>query len=287
VSPGGDTLVFHLSLVYQGFPKVFPRLAPPDSRPLSLSRLALTGLVSRSLTLASVTLDADQVKLSLESTKVVGYREEMRESHTSGTSTGRTTASGKGGGSFQGTSTGDGKSGADSYDRRDPDNETTLQSATQSAEGWNSYIAESSGESGNWTESESESETSSESTTRSSVLIPIMGKEVSSVQYRSIEEQMFQAMQKLFDQQDRHFAIRFHGGPRAPLFVKTPTVAPAATREERIEAYRRKLLGNLAFAMPMAEAEERISGRERKLIAEIVDVHQDDRYRRGMLHGQG
>jgi len=52
-----------------------------------------------------------------------------------------------------------------------------------------------------------------------------MGKELSSVQYRSIDEQLFRAMQTLFDQKDRNFAIRFHGGPKAPLFVTTPTVA--------------------------------------------------------------
>ncbi|HVT90175.1 MAG TPA: hypothetical protein VHD56_15075 [Tepidisphaeraceae bacterium] len=50
--------------------------------------------------------------------------------------------------------------------------------------------------------------------------IPIMGQETSSVQYRTVDEQMFRAMQTLFDQEDRHFAIRFHGGPKAPLFCK-------------------------------------------------------------------
>lgn len=99
-----------------------------------------------------------------------------------------------------------------------------------------------------------------------------MGQETSSVQYRSVDEQMFRAMQTLFDQEDRHFAIRFHGGPKAPLFVKTPTVVPATTRRETIEALRQRLLSKLPFAMPMPEAMKRLNAREQKLLTEVVDL---------------
>jgi hypothetical protein len=216
------------------------------------------------------TFDTDEIKLRLLSTKVMDYREEMRESHTDGTThtTGKT--SGRGGGSFHGVSSGDGRSGSQSFD---PDDMTEPLS---SVEGWNNYVADSSGSSENWQEGESETHGRTKSVTRASVLIPQMGQEVSSIQYRSIDEQIFRATQKLFDQQDRHFAVRFHGGPKAPLFVKTPTVAPATTRKERIEAYRHSLLRNLPFAMPMAEASKRIDGREQKLIADLVNVSNDE-----------
>ena len=83
------------------------------------------------------------------------------------------------------------------------------------------------------------------------VLIPLMGTELSSIQYRSIDEQLFRAMQRLFDQEDRHFAIRYAGGPKAPLFVKTPTVQGGTTSEKNVEKYREKLLKNLSFAIPL------------------------------------
>lgn len=92
------------------------------------------------------------------------------------------------------------------------------------------------------------------------------------MQYRSIDEQLFRAMQTLFDQKDRHFAIRFHGGPKAPLFVKTPTVAPATTREHVVEKYRNELLRKLPFAVPMAKAQKRLKAREQKLLTEVVEL---------------
>jgi uncharacterized membrane protein YgcG len=216
------------------------------------------------------TFDTDKIKLSLESTKVMGYREEIKESRTKGKSKSSGRSSGRGGGSFQGVSAGDGSSGTESFGADDPSNPLST------AEGWNDYVAYSSGDSANWQESESESETESESVTRSPVQVAVIGKEVSSVQYRPIDEQLFAAMQKLFDQEDRHFAVRFHGGPRAPLFVMTPTVKEATTRKEVIEKFRLRMLQKLPFVLPMTEAMQREAGREQKLIAEIVDVPFDE-----------
>jgi len=150
------------------------------------------------------------------------------------------------------------------------------------AAGWNSYVADSSGESANWSDVESELDSTSKSVSRVPMLTPQMGKEVSSIQYRSIDEQLFRATQKLFDQEDRHFGIRYVGGPKAPLFVKTPTVVPPNVREELVEEYRLRLLNKLGFAMPMVEASKLIEGREQKLLAELVNVPsvQPDKTRR-------
>jgi hypothetical protein len=216
------------------------------------------------------TFDADEIKLRLLSTKVMGYREEMRESYTEGTSSARGTSRGRGGGSFHGISAGEGSSGSQSFD---PDDMTEPLS---SVEGWNNYVADSSGSSESWQEGESEMHGRSESVTRASVFIPQMGQEVSSIQYRSIDEQIFRATQKLFDQEDRHFAVRFSGGPKAPLFVKTPTVPPPTVRSELVNEYRRKILENLPCALPMADAAKQIDGREAKLVADIVKVQMDE-----------
>jgi hypothetical protein len=217
------------------------------------------------------TFDTDAIKLTLKSTKVVGYKEEMRESRTVGSSTTDGVSSGRGGGSFHGQSAGSGQSGTQNF-RGDDLSADPL----GSAEGWNDYVADSSGASESWQEGESHAESRSESVTQSSVLIPVMGEEVSSVQYRSIEEQQFRAMQKLFDQEDRHFITRFQGGPKAPLFVKTPTVAAATTKKERVEAYREQLLKKLPFALPMEEALKSVAARKAKLIAEIVETPFDE-----------
>jgi hypothetical protein len=83
-------------------------------------------------------------------------------------------------------------------------------------------------------------------------------------------------MQKLFDQEDRHFAIRFTGGPKAPLFVKTPTVAQATTKRQVIEDYRHRLLGSLSFALPMTEAVRRLETREHRLLTDVVGLFESD-----------
>jgi hypothetical protein len=208
--------------------------------------------------------------LRLLSTKVMSHREEMRESYHDGITIMKGKSSGRGGGSFQGISAGGGSSGSQSFH---PDN---LSDPLSTVEGWNKYVADSSGGSNSWAEGDSEAEGTTQSVTRSSVLIPVMGKEVSSVQYRTIDEQIFRAAQKLFDQKDRHFAVRYFDGPKAPLFVKTPTVTPATVRTEVVEEYRRKILEKLPCALRMADAAKVIDGREAKILADIVKVHEDE-----------
>jgi uncharacterized membrane protein YgcG len=222
------------------------------------------------------TLDTDKVKLSLQSTKVIEYQEEIRESRTTGRSSTKAKSTGRGGGSFSGGSSSTGESGSQAFDPDHPDNAFSLETPFNSTVAWNNSVAEASGESSNWSEGESEADTESESVTTSSFLRPILGKEVSSVQYRSIDEQLFQAMQRLFDQEDRHFAIRFHGGPKAPLFVTTPTVELAPTSAKHVEAYRASRLNALSFALPMTEAVKRLESRERNLLTDVVAMNLTD-----------
>ena len=97
-----------------------------------------------------------------------------------------------------------------------------------------------------------------------------MGQELTSVQYRSVDEQLFRAMQTLFDQKDRHFAIRFHGGPKAPLFVTTPTMAPLITRPAMKRTVPKRP-DALPFARRMPAALEAVKTREQKLVTGMVD----------------
>jgi hypothetical protein len=218
------------------------------------------------------TFDTDEVKLALKQTKVMGYREEMRESYTSGSSFSEGVSSGRGGGQFQGSSSGAGTGGSASFDPLDADNFFSNQTPFVTTESWNEAFAKAQGTSESWSDSESRSMTQSESVTRSSILVPVMGQELSSVQYRSTDEQLFRAMQQLFDQKDRHFVIRYHGGPRAPVFVKTPTVTDSHTHTTRLAAYRQKLLEKLPFALPMSEAMKRVGQREQKLLIDVLEM---------------
>jgi hypothetical protein len=211
------------------------------------------------------TFNTDEIKLKLDSTKVVGYREEMRESRTVGRSVTDATGGGSGGGTNRSDATGEGMSGSQNFRGDDLSADPMA-----SAEGWNSYVVSATGDNENWFATDSHAETESESTTTSTVFIPIMGTETSSVQYRSIEEQKFRAMQTLFDRQDRHYLIRFHEGPKAPLCVKTPTVHPGGTRPERVEKYRESLLEKLPYALPKVEATKRLEEQEEHLVRRIM-----------------
>jgi hypothetical protein len=178
-------------------------------------------------------MNPDEVKHELYSTKVMEYREELRTSVSRGKST-----SG-GGGEFTGT-TGSKSSGgfASGNDRGD-------------ANSWGESFAESGGTSSTWTESESESET------ESSVLIPVMGKELSHVQFRSLEEQLFRAMAVLFDQKQRHGVARLVG-MNAPVSLVTPDVEKMPSSPERTKNFLDRCYEKLPFALPSEKARKQV-----------------------------
>ncbi len=181
-------------------------------------------------------MDPDEVKHELYSTKVMEYREEMR------TTTSRSRGKSAGGGTFSGTTGTEGSGGA-VYDEE-----------KQDAASWNESNATSDGESSTWTESESEGET------ESSVLIPVMGKELSHVQFRSLEEQLFRAMAVLFAKDDRHSVARVVG-MSAPVSIVTPDVHTMSSMPERTKRYLDRCYEKLPFALPAATAEKQITDR--------------------------
>jgi hypothetical protein len=189
-------------------------------------------------------MDTEQVKHELYSTKVMEYREEMRTSVTRGRSTS------KGGGEFTGTTGSRSAGGA----TRDGDE--------QDARTWSEANAESAGTSSTWTESESESET------ESSVLIPVMGKELSHVQFRSLEEQLFRAMAVLFDQKQRHGVARLVG-MNAPVSLVTPDVEKMPSSPERTKRFLDRCYEKLPFALPSEKARKQVADRAENFADEL------------------
>jgi hypothetical protein len=185
------------------------------------------------------TMNPDEIKHELYSTKVMEYREELRTSTTRGRSTST------GGGSFTGTtaskSAGGVVSGSEEHD----------------ANSWNESDANSDGTSSTWTESETESET------ESTVLIPVIGKELSNVQFSSLDEQLFRAMAVLFDQQER-FSVARLVGMSAPVSLRTPDVHKMPQSAERTKRYLERCYEKLSFALPSATAHKQVTDRAEK-----------------------
>lgn len=137
------------------------------------------------------------------------------------------------------------------------------------ANSWNESLANSAGDSSTWTESESESET------ESSVLIPVFGKELSHVQFRSLEEQLFRSMAMLFDQKERCGVARMVG-MNAPVSIMTPEVVKMPSSQERTKRFLERHYGKLPFALTSGQAEKQIKERAEKFADELFKEAADD-----------
>jgi hypothetical protein len=192
------------------------------------------------------TMDPDQIKHELFSTKVMSYREETRTSRS------RSTGRSAGGGAFTGSTDSAGTGGRISDDDiGDPNS-------------WSQSLARSSGDSSTWTESESESETTS------SVLIPVFGKELSHVQFRSLDEQLFRSMAVLFDQQQRQGVARLVG-MNAPVSLVTPMVDKPPKAEELTKEFLEACYLKLPFALRQDVAQQQLNSRAASFSDEILN----------------
>jgi hypothetical protein len=97
-------------------------------------------------------------------------------------------------------------------------------------------------------------------------LMPIFGEEVSSVQYRSLEEQLHRAMAALFDQKQRHGVARLVG-MRAPLNIVTPIVDREPTSKQMEDSFLTRSYEKLPFALRSTEAHKQIEERQQKILA--------------------
>jgi hypothetical protein len=197
-------------------------------------------------------MNPDEIKHELYSTKVMGYREEMREIRTEGRSTGT------GRGTQRGGSAGNGMGGTLNFFGDDASMNPRSVSESSS-----NFSAESE------SESESSSESTSESVSHVPMLIPVFGKELSHVQFRSLDEQLFRSMAVLFDQQERHSVARLVG-MSAPVSLKTPEVTKMPGSPERTQQFLNTCYKKLPFAIPGAEARTRLAARNENLAAELL-----------------
>ena len=102
------------------------------------------------------------------------------------------------------------------------------------------------------------------SVSRVPYLMPVFGEEISSITYRSLEEQLHRAMAALFDQKQRHGVARLVG-MRAPLNIETPIVKKFPTSKEMADSFLTHLYEKLEFALPSAEAAKQIEDRQKKI----------------------
>ena len=97
-------------------------------------------------------------------------------------------------------------------------------------------------------------------------LRPVFGEELSSVQYRSLEEQLFRAMATLFDQKQRHGIARLVG-MRTPFKIVTPMVEKKPTSKEMAASFLTRAYEKLPFALKSTEAHKQIEERQHKIIS--------------------
>jgi hypothetical protein len=115
----------------------------------------------------------------------------------------------------------------------------------------------------------------SSSVATSTVLIPEIGKELSHVQFASLDEQLFEAMQSLFAQDERECTARL-AGMKAPVSLRTFPVEPARPRPAQIDRFVSACQARWPFVLPVAEARERLAARKTVLNTEVKNAPADD-----------
>jgi len=181
-------------------------------------------------------MNPDEIKHELYSTKVMEYREELKEVR------GRTTSSGQSRGTQRGGAGGHGMGGTENFEGDGSDSDPLSTSRSES-----SFRSTSEGE------SEAYSESESESVSYVPTIVPVLGKELSHVQFRSLEEQLFRSMAVLFDQKERHGVARLVG-MNAPVSIRTPEVQKMPAKEERTKMFLATAYARFSFAMRGAKA---------------------------------
>ena len=210
------------------------------------------------------TFDPDQIKHKLFSTKVLGYREEYRTAYSKGRST--TEGQSSSDGSSQGESSSTGSSTGESEGFGGDGDPVSSGNSMSDSESFNSHFSSTYGH------TDSESQTESESETTTSTLIPIMGQEVSSIQYRSLDEQLERAMAVLFDLKERQCVARC-ADSKVPVSLFTPTVESVPHSPELREKYWKKLMDKWDFALPFSTAQAQLDERRKTLPTEILNTH--------------
>jgi Type IV secretion-system coupling protein DNA-binding domain len=198
-------------------------------------------------------MNPDEVKHALHSPTVVRYREEYRRTYSRGVTTSE-------GGTHHSSSSSGQASGGSASEQFETDT-------------WSDSSVTSEGHTDSWSQS------ATKGTSDVPMLIPEIEPVLSSIQYRSLEEQLFRAMAVLFDQEQRQGVARLVG-MRAPVSIITPFVEPNYIRQERVETFTHRLYQKLPFAIAGPVARAQVEARRRDfptmLLTAVETVDESD-----------
>jgi hypothetical protein len=155
---------------------------------------------------------------------------------------------------------------------------TSSSEAHGGSEALSEQVSRSEGESG------STSQGSNEGLTLSPVLMPVMGTELSSRQFRSVEEQLFIFSKILDGLPDRHCVVRL-ASMQSPVRLYTRTVRKPLATPRRVAAWTLQCLSRLPFALPMSEALRALAERERSFSAHVQRMPEPTTARRKLPPG--
>lgn len=207
-------------------------------------------------------LDPDRIKDEIYGTKVLDYKVVMMKayantvSETAGGSTSFNQTSGSGSGHSRGSVP------STTYDA--DGNVLSSAYSTPEMDSYNSYTAEGLGHGDNWASSTSETVIESEA------LIPVLGKELSSRQFYSLEEQRYLAMAALYDQEQRQCVVRLVGMSE-PANIFTPFVEDGFSSTKNRERYIAKSYANWPeLVLPADEATRLVEQRRLQVEREAL-----------------
>ena len=200
-------------------------------------------------------MNPEEIKHALYSTRVIGYREELRtissRSHSTATSEGQQFGEAGGGGSgstemFPIVQDGLFLSSRASHPSSQSDSTSQFRSDSSS-------------------ESRSRSESESWGESEVPMLVPQMGQELASVQFRSLEEQLFRSMVSITVQGRQEFVVRA-AETRIPIPTRVPDVSSYPESREVVESYVEGIYQSLPCALKVADADKVIEDRRERYL---------------------
>lgn len=197
-------------------------------------------------------MDPGKIKHALFSTKVMGYYEDYRTAYA------RAESRSEGRGSQSGMASGKGLGGTTMFPFEDAS--------------YASGVSESLSEFNSSSESNSQSHATgyTESESQVPVMVPMFGKELSSVQFEPLEEQLFRAMAVLFDLKQRQCVARIVESNK-PVMLHTPIVQSYPHDPERVRGYTESLMTKWGFILPGKAAQKALDDREAAFTGEAVE----------------
>jgi hypothetical protein len=107
-------------------------------------------------------------------------------------------------------------------------------------------------------------------------MVQDFGRELSGLQFRSVEEQMELARRVLFDQQQRQCMVRL-ADARLPLALRTPNIEAASYASgTRVEKYLRRRFKRCKFTLTTKEAGERLKQKEAEISVRFLQETSDE-----------